>query len=32
MDESGVEIMFAQGYDCSQIVLSEVADELGMTK
>ncbi len=32
MDESGVKMMFAQGYDCSQIVLSEVADELEITK
>ena len=32
MDESDVEMMFAQGYDCSQIVLSEVADELEITK
>ena len=32
MDENTVQMMFAEGYDCSQIVLSAVADRLGITK
>ena len=30
--ESDVEKMFEMGFDCSQVVLSEVADRLGMKK
>lgn len=32
MDEASVDRMFSEGYDCSQIVLSAVADRLGITR
>ena len=32
MDEMQVQMMFAEGYDCSQIVLSAVADRLGISR
>ncbi|MGN1045437.1 MAG: C-GCAxxG-C-C family protein [Candidatus Methanomethylophilaceae archaeon] len=32
MDEATVSRMFGEGYDCSQIVLSSVADRLGITR
>ena len=32
MDEMEVQMMFAEGYDCSQIVLFAVAERLGITK
>lgn len=32
MDEATVKRMFAEGYDCSQIVLSAVADRLGISR
>lgn len=32
MDEMMVQRMFAEGYDCSQIVLSAVADRLGISR
>jgi C_GCAxxG_C_C family probable redox protein len=32
MDELTVQMMFAEGFDCSQIVLSAVADKLGISK
>ena len=32
MDELTVQMMFAEGFDCSQIVLSAVAERLGITR